>query len=46
MEPVRTDLVLRMRARIESGEYQINDRLVASAIVDRVCAGSHRITLH
>jgi anti-sigma28 factor (negative regulator of flagellin synthesis) len=46
MEPVRTDLVLRMRARIESGEYQINERLVASAVVDRVCCGRRTITLH
>lgn len=46
MAPVRSDTVMRMRDRINSGEYQIDARAVASAIVDRVCAGSHTITFH
>lgn len=46
MDPVRTEVVVRMRARINSGEYQIDTQAVASAIVDRVCAGSHAIILH
>lgn len=46
MGPVRSDTVMRMRDRINSGEYQIDAKLVANAIVDRVCAGSHTITLH
>jgi hypothetical protein len=46
MEPVRSELVMHMRDRINSGEYQIDTQAVASAIVDRVCVGSHTITLH
>ena len=46
MGPVRSEVVVRMRNRINSGEYQIDTQAVASAIVDRICAGSHKITLH
>jgi len=46
MGPVRSEVVARMRSRINSGEYRIDTQAVASAIVDRVCAGSHTITLH
>ena len=46
MGPARSEVVVRMRNRINSGEYQIDTLAVASAIVDRVCAGSHTITLH
>lgn len=46
MAPPRSSTVVRMRERINSGEYQIDSQLVANAIVDRVCAGGLTTTLH
>jgi len=44
--PVRCTTVMRMRERINGGEYQIDPLLVANAIVDRVRAGGLTTTLH
>jgi hypothetical protein len=44
MAPARSSTVMRMRDRINSGEYQIDPQLVANAIVDRVCVGVGGLT--
>lgn len=44
--PARSDVVVLMRARIARGELQVDAQAVASAIADRVYAGSHTLTLH
>lgn len=46
MAPPRSLTVARMRDRMNRGGYQIDASLVASAIVDRVCAGDRTPTLH
>ena len=45
MAPARRSTVVRMRDRINSGEYRIDSQLTADAIVDRVCAGGLATTL-
>jgi hypothetical protein len=44
--PARRATVMRMRARLNASEYRVDPRLVADAIVDRVCAGDLTPTLH
>ena len=45
MAPARRSTVVRMRDRINSGEYRIDCQLAANAIVDRVCASGLTTTL-
>jgi hypothetical protein len=45
MAPTRSGTVLLMRSRINRAGYTVDPRLVADAIVDRVCAGSSAATL-
>jgi hypothetical protein len=46
MAPARTTTVVRMRARIETGEYRSDPDVVANAIVDRLVAGGLKTRAH
>lgn len=45
MAPARSGTVLLMRSRINRAGYRVDPRLVADAIVDRVCSSSLTATL-
>ena len=37
LAPTRRETVIRMRARMQGGDYRIDPLVVSDAIVDRVC---------
>ena len=39
LAPLRSATVLRMRARVQYRDYQIDSFVLAEAIIDRLCAG-------
>ena len=39
LAPVRRAMVLRMQARVQYRDYQIDSSVLADAIVERLCAG-------
>ena len=39
LAPIRWDSVLRMRARVQYRDYQMDSSVLADAIVERLCAG-------
>ena len=44
LAPIRRATVLRMQARVQYRDYQINSSVLADAIVERLCAGG--LTTH